>query len=212
MAVTNLNSNADITGFDAGLDSVTIVNYIEGIPGGRSLDVAGFTPKAIRAGHVVIKDTATGDYKPMPVSAAKSIAALGTITGGATGATDGNYMGVALLGGSGSGAFANVGVTGNAVTDIAVADGGHGYEAGDVLTASAGGVTFSVNVSAIVENPAYKSLPADHTIKGVVVASVTTDEAMVGIMVRGSVNEVASPYPVTDEIKQALPLIRFTQD
>jgi hypothetical protein len=129
MAVTNLNSNADITGFDAGLDSVTIVNYIEGIPGGRSLDVTGFTPKAIRAGHVVIRDTATGDYKPMPVN-------------------------------------------------------------GD----------------------AYDALPADHTIEGVVVASVTTDEAMAGIMVRGSVNEVASPYPVTEAIKAALPLIRFTQD
>jgi hypothetical protein len=129
MAVTNLNSNADITGFDAGLDSVTIANYIEGIPGGRSLDVSGFSPKAIRAGHVVIKETATGSYKPMPVN-------------------------------------------------------------GD----------------------AYDALPDGHTVEGVVVASVTTDEAMVGIMVRGSVNEVASPYPVTAAIKSALPLIRFTQD
>jgi hypothetical protein len=63
-----------------------------------------------------------------------------------------------------------------------------------------------------VNGDAYDTLPADHTIEGVVVASVTTDEAMVGIMVRGSVNEVASPYPVTDGIKAALPLIRFTQD
>lgn len=129
MAVVKLNDNADITGFDAGLDSVTIMNYIEGIPGGRSLDVTGFAPKAIRAGHVVIKETATGNYKPMPVS-------------------------------------------------------------GDV----------------------YDALPAGHTIEGVVVASVITKEASVGIMVRGSVNQAASPYPVTDAIKQALPLIRFTQD
>jgi hypothetical protein len=129
MAVVKLNDNADITGFDAGLDSVTIMNYIEGIPGGRSLDVTGFAPKAIRAGHVVIKETATDNYKPMPVS-------------------------------------------------------------GDV----------------------YDALPAGHTIEGVVVASVITKEASVGIMVRGSVNQAASPYPVTDAIKQALPLIRFTQD
>jgi hypothetical protein len=67
MAVTNLNSNADIFGFDAGLDSVTIVNYIEGIPGGCSLDVTGFAPSVIRAGHVVIKEKATGEYRPMPV-------------------------------------------------------------------------------------------------------------------------------------------------
>jgi hypothetical protein len=129
MASTKLN-NADIDGFDAGLDSVTIMNYIEGIPGGRSLDVTGFAPKAIRAGHVVIRETA-GDknYKPMPVSGSE-----------------------------------------------------------------------------------YDALPVDHTIEGVVVASVTTDEAMVGIMVRGSVNEVASPYPLTDAIKKALPHIRFTQD
>ncbi|MDR0733802.1 MAG: hypothetical protein LBF08_07070 [Dysgonamonadaceae bacterium] len=128
MAVTSLN-NADIPGFDAGLDSVTITNYIEGIPGGRSLDVTGFPLKAIRAGHVVIKETAKDNYKPMPVN-----------------------------------------------------------------------------------GEAYDSLPSDHTIVGVVVASVTTDEAMVGIMVRGSVNEVVSPYPITEEIKVALPLIRFTQD
>jgi hypothetical protein len=131
MAVTNLNYNTDITGFDAGIDSVTIANYIEGIPGGRSLDVTGFTPKAIRAGHVVIRETASGNYKPMPVNAA-----------------------------------------------------------GD----------------------AYAALPGGHTIEGVVVSSVTTNEAMVGIMVRGSVNEEASPFPVTAAIKTALPLIRFTKD
>jgi hypothetical protein len=131
MGETNLNNNANITGFDAGVDSVTIANYIEGIPGGRSLNVEGFAPPVIKAGHVVIKETATGAYKPMPVNTA-----------------------------------------------------------GD----------------------AYDALPDGHTIEGVVVASVTTDLAMTGIMVRGSVNQVASPYPVTDAIKAALPLIRFTQD
>jgi hypothetical protein len=131
MAETNLNNNANITGFDAGVDSVTIANYIEGIPGGRSLNVKDFAQSVIKAGHVVIKETATGDYKPMPVNAA-----------------------------------------------------------GD----------------------SYDALPGGHSVEGVVVASVTKDNAMVGIMVRGSVNKIASPYPVTDAIKTALPLIRFTQD
>jgi hypothetical protein len=131
MTKTSLNHSTDIAGFDAGVDSVTIVNYAEGIPGGRSLDVTGFKPTVIKAGHVVIKDKDTGDFKPMPVNAA-----------------------------------------------------------GD----------------------AYNALPAGHSVEGVVVASVTTDKAMVGIMVRGSVNQVTSPYPVTDAIKAALPLIRFTQD
>jgi hypothetical protein len=131
MAETSLNNRADITGFDTGNDSIVIVNYIEGIPGGRSLNVEGFKPSVIQAGHVVIKETATGDYKPMPV---------------------------------------------------------------------------------LDDGSAYDALPAGHTIEGVVVSSVTTDGAMVGIMVRGSVNQVASPYPVTDAVRAALPLIRFTQD
>ena len=131
MSETVLNHSNGINGFDAGVDSVTIMRFIEGIPGGRSLNVEGFALPVIKAGHVVIKETATGDFKPMPVNAA-----------------------------------------------------------GD----------------------AYEALPSGHTIEGVVVASVTKELAMVGIMVRGSVNEVASPYPVTAAIKSALPLIRFAQD
>lgn len=126
MATVNLNKKLD--GFDAGLDSVIIANYIEGIPGGRALDVAGFPDTVISAGHVVIRD-GNGSYKPMPV------------TGGA-----------------------------------------------------------------------YDALPDGHTIEGVTVSTVTTDEASVSIMFRGSVNKAASRYPVTPEIIAALPLIRFTQD
>ena len=114
---------------DTGLDSVVIVHALETIPGGRTLDVAGFTPTVIRAGHVVIKETATGTYKPHPIS------------GGA-----------------------------------------------------------------------YAATPASHTVEGVVMSSVMTDKAMVSIMVRGTVNQVASPYAPTAGIKTALPLIRFTQD
>jgi hypothetical protein len=127
MAVVGLN-NEGIT-VDTGNDSIVIVKYIEGIPGGRSLDVTGFEPKVIQAGHIVIKDE-EGNHKPMPTG----------------------------------------------------------------------------------EGNTYVALPGGHTYVGVVVASVLTSKAMVGIMVRGSVNEVASPYQVTNEIKTALPLIRFTQD
>lgn len=128
MASTNLNNESQRV--DTGNDSIVIINHIEGVPGGRSLDTTGFTPAVIKAGHIVIKDT-SGNYKPMPIN------------------TDGS---------------------------------------------------------------AYGTLPTDHTIEGVVVASVLSSKAMVGIMVRGSVNQVASPYPVTEAIKSALPLIRFTQD
>jgi hypothetical protein len=93
------------------------------------LDVTGFPDSVIVAGHVVIRETATGAYKPMPVN-------------------------------------------GNS----------------------------------------YSSLPGGHTIEGVTVSTVVVEEASVSIMVRGSVNRIASRYPVTPAIEAALPLIRFTQD
>nr|WP_129732333.1 hypothetical protein [Parabacteroides goldsteinii] len=127
MALANLD-NAKTT-VDTGNDSIVIVEYLEGVPGGRTLNTEGFTAPVIQAGHIVIVETATKERKPMPIA-----------------------------------------------------------------------------------GEAYAALPAGHTFEGVVVASVLTEKPMVGIMVRGSVNEVASPYPVTDAMKTALPLIRFTQD
>lgn len=64
-------SSADTTN-----DSVVIVNHVHGIPGGRTLNVTGFADDEISAGHVIIKETATGEYKPLPVS--------GTLPGGHT--------------------------------------------------------------------------------------------------------------------------------
>lgn len=127
--MSEVNLKKASTNVDVGVDSTTIVHFIEGVPGGRSLDVSGFSPTIIRAGHVVIKETSTGVHKPMPVSGSS-----------------------------------------------------------------------------------YDSLPSGHEVVGVVVSSVMANEAIVAIMVRGSVNEATSPYPVTSEIKKALPLIRFIKD
>lgn len=55
-------------------------------------------------------------------------------------------------------------------------------------------------------------LPASHTYKGVLVASVLTAKPFASIMVRGSVNKVAAPYAIAVAVETALPLIRFTQD
>lgn len=65
MAVANLRN--DPTGIITGNDNIVIVNHFDGIRGGRTLDVTGFTQKIINAGHVIIKD---GDnkYKPMPLN------------------------------------------------------------------------------------------------------------------------------------------------
>lgn len=65
MATVNLTSKTSV---DTTNDSVVIVKHIEGIPGGRTLDVTGFGDEEISAGHVIIKETATGEYKPLPVT------------------------------------------------------------------------------------------------------------------------------------------------
>lgn len=67
---------------DVGFDSVTIIENLESIPGGKTLDVTGFAPEVIKAGHLVIKETATGILKPMPVNAGQT--AYGTLTAGHT--------------------------------------------------------------------------------------------------------------------------------
>lgn len=65
MPTANLNNTGKE--ISAGNDSIVIVEYLEGVPGGRTLDVTGFTPEVIPAGHILIKD-ASGNYKPMPIS------------------------------------------------------------------------------------------------------------------------------------------------
>lgn len=59
---------------------------------------------------------------------------------------------------------------------------------------------------------AYAALPSGHSVVGVVISSVETKKPFVGICVRGTVNEEASPYPPTTAIKNALPLIRFIKE
>ena len=51
-----------------GMDSIVIRQFIAGIKNGKVLDVTGFAPDAIKAGHVVIYDTVNDVYKPMPLN------------------------------------------------------------------------------------------------------------------------------------------------
>lgn len=67
-ATANLNNAA--VSLDTGNDSIVIVEFISGKVGGVTLDVTGFTPDIIPAGHVIIQETATGNYKPFPISGA----------------------------------------------------------------------------------------------------------------------------------------------
>lgn len=59
---------------------------------------------------------------------------------------------------------------------------------------------------------AYAALPSGHSFVGVVISTVDTKKPFVGISIRGSVNEAASPYPPTTAIKNALPLINFFKE
>ena len=68
MATQNLtNEGMEII---TGNDNIAIMNVYQTVRGGRTLDVTGFTPSVINAGHVIIKETATGEYKPMPLNEA----------------------------------------------------------------------------------------------------------------------------------------------
>lgn len=107
--------------FSDGMDAVVIRRVGACIIGGRTLDMTGFLDKHVKAGHIIIHETATDTFKPLAVS-----------------------------------------------------------------------------------NGAYVSLPEGHTYEGVLRASKPTDEPLASIMYEGEVNDLASPYPVTDAIKTAL--------
>ena len=93
-------------------------------------------------------------YYYYPESIVQSpITTLGTVTGG-SGYTNGTYLNVALTGGAGSGAVANIVVAGGIVTSVTLVQGGSSYIVGNTLSASAStigsaGSNFSVPVTAV---------------------------------------------------------------
>lgn len=204
-----------------GNDSIVIVENFESVRGGRTLDVTGFAPDVINAGHVLIKETSTGNYKPMPVVGSGGIETLGAITPGSGYANNGTYTNVSLTGGSGTGAKATITVAGNAVTAVVITTPGTGYAAGDTLSAAAAdigttGTGFSVGVATVGTAPtAYGTLPGGHTYAGILIASVLTAKPFAGILVRGTVNPAAAPFDMTtiqSAVSTALPLILFRED
>lgn len=214
----NLNNSGD--NFDVGNDGLVIVKNLEVIPGGKTLDTTGFLPAVIKEGHVLIRKTSDGSIKPMPLLGSGTIESLGGLVGGET-YTNGSYTDVALTGGSGAGATANITVAGTVVTIVTIVLKGLGYSPGDVLSADNSdiggtGTLFSVAVATVGINvTGYAALPAGHTYFGIVISSVLTSKPFVSVLLRGSVNHVAGPYLMTSilaAVKAALPLIRFIQD
>lgn len=85
----------------------------------------------------------------LDVGAGKIIASL-TLTNAGTGATNGTYSQVALTGGSGTGATADIVVSGNVVTVLVLRAPGQGYAVGDTLsTAAIGGSGFVFTVASV---------------------------------------------------------------
>jgi len=220
MATVNL-ANAGTT-LDTSKDGIVIVDNFQSIRGGQTLDVTGFTPSVISAGHVIIKETSTGELKPMPatISNAGGVATFGSITAGTT-YTNGVYENVPLTGGTGYGAVATITVAGTVVTVVTLTSPGTGYTVADALSASnttmgGTGTGFSIPVATIASTAgAFGALPAGHTYEGILIGSILTAKAFAGIMVRGTVNPSAMPYSATailTALKAALPHIDFRAD
>lgn len=130
-AIANLTSEGKKY-FD-GNDEIVIRRCGACLIGGKTLDLSGFSDEHVKAGHILIHETATDTYKPLGVS------------------------------------------------------GGE-----------------------------YSALPDGHVYAGILRASIAKDAPFASIMYEGEVNDVASPYPVTDAIKTALkaafPGIYFMHD
>lgn len=83
MAVANLNSVRST--FGDGKSSVVLVDNFQSVRGGRTLDVTGYNAFSILTpGHVIIKETATNEYKPMPVGVVANVATYGALPVGHT--------------------------------------------------------------------------------------------------------------------------------
>ena len=93
---------------------------------------------------------------PTNIQFSGAILTTSTLVGGSA-YTNGTYSGVALTGGSGSGAIANITVAGAIVTVVTLVSGGIGYLSGDVLSAPAAsiggtGTGFSVTVATVASS------------------------------------------------------------
>lgn len=88
MAKANLNNDAK--SYADGYDSVVIVDNFKSKRGGATLDTTGYLLDYIRAGHVIIRETSTGELKPMPIKVSGDVHEYDTLPGGHT------YYGILL--------------------------------------------------------------------------------------------------------------------
>lgn len=125
-------------------------NYLDGshtvaLTGGTGTDATAYIKVAGGAVERVSIINGGGDYTigdvltgAVPAAPNPNLGAVLTLTGlvGGSGYADGSYPGVQLTSGTGSGAAADITVTGGVVTAVTLTAGGTGYTAGDVLSAA----------------------------------------------------------------------------
>lgn len=218
MATNYASLNDAAFAIDNSKDNVVIVSHDHDLPGGRTLDVTGYTPLVIKAGHVIIRQTSDGTYKPMPATEANGVATLGTVVPG-TGYANGTYENVPLTGGTGTGALATVVVASTVVSTVTITQAGSGYTVGDSLgvpAAFAGGTGSGGSAPvATLGGGTYGSLPSGHTYAGILVATILTAKPFASVMYHGVVNQNAAPYSMTSILsafKTAVPSIYFVTD
>jgi hypothetical protein len=138
-------------GWDVSEEEVVFTDTFTTVSGRNTLYLDTYnTQVALRQ---VISGLTIASGTSVTLISSSGIKTLGAITGG-TLYTDGTYTGVALTGGSGVNATANITVSGGSVTVVTIVNVGAGYVIGNVLSATAAtiggtGSGFSVPVSDI---------------------------------------------------------------
>lgn len=92
MATNTANLTDAAVSITTGLESIVIVDNFKSLRGGRTLDTATFAAAnplvlQLMAGHVIIRETATGIYRPMPIASPAqpyTAVAYGALTAGHT--------------------------------------------------------------------------------------------------------------------------------
>ena len=66
MAYVDLNRDSILV--DNGNDGKVIIRDLADIPGGRALDMSGWTPDVLKSGHIIKHNTSTDVYSPLGVT------------------------------------------------------------------------------------------------------------------------------------------------
>ncbi|MEI6865560.1 hypothetical protein [Flavicella sp.] len=160
-------------------DAIVIVKNLEGIPGGKTLNVAGLIAEEVQAGTPIV--FIEPDYKPLS-SGVVLTAAASTVK--EVKFYKGHYLRVGDK------------VLAGTITAINTTDDDF-----DSVTTNVAIGTAVVLDQAIVND--------GDKVVGIVLGTKSVEDPSAGVMVRGTVNEAAMVNPINEAVKAALPLIRF---